>query len=133
VWTEAVGTERLTDEQVEAFLAGSDPNAAAIARAVRVKLLEVFPDAIETADGGELGLGLDRGYTGLVFTVAPQRGYVNVGVARGAALDDPAGLMEGRGRVHRHVKIRDAERLDDSDLDDLLRRAVAARRADVSS
>ena len=124
-----MGTERLTDEQVEEFLAGPDPYVAAMARAVRVKLLEVFPDAIETAEGGELGLGFDRGYKGLVFTVSPQRGYVNIGVARGAALDDPAGLMEGRGRVHRHVKIRDAEQLDDIDLDDLLRRAVAARRA----
>jgi hypothetical protein len=133
VWTEAVGTEQLTDEQVDEFLAGSDPNVAAMTRAVRVKLLEVFPDAIETAEGGELGLGFDRGYTGLVFTVSPQRGYVNIGVARGAALDDPAGLMEGRGRVHRHVKIRDAEQLDDTDLDDLLHRAVAARRADVAS
>ena len=129
VWTEAVGTERLTDEQVDEFLAGPDPYVAAMARAVRVKLLEVFPDAIETAEGGELGLGFDRGDTGLVFTVSPQRGYVNIGVARGAALDDPAGLMEGRGCVHRHVKIRDAEQLDDIDLDDLLRRAVAARRA----
>jgi hypothetical protein len=133
VWTEAVGTEQLTDEQVDEFLAGSDPDVAAMTRAVRVKLLEVFPDAIETAEGGELGLGFDRGYTGLVFTVSPQRGYVNIGVARGAALDDEAGLMEGRGRVHRHVKIRDAEQLDDTDLDDLLHRAVAARRADMVS
>jgi hypothetical protein len=133
VWTEAVGTEQLTDEQVDEFLAGSDPDVAAMTRAVRVKLLEVFPDAIETAEGGELGLGFDRGYKGLVFTVSPQRGYVNIGVARGAALDDEAGLMEGRGRVHRHVKIRDAERLDDTDLDDLLHRAVAARRADMVS
>ena len=128
-----MGTEQLTDEQVDEFLAGSDPDVAAMTRAVRVKLLEVFPDAIETAEGGELGLGFDRGYKGLVFTVSPQRGYVNIGVARGAALDDPAGLMEGRGRVHRHVKIRDAGQLDDTDLDDLLHRAVVARRADVSS
>ena len=133
VWTEAVETEQLTGEQLDEFLSGFNSDVAAMARALRVKLLEVFPDAIETAEGGELGLGFDRGYTGLVFTVSPQRGYVNVGVARGAALDDPAKLMEGRGRVHRHVKIREAEQLDDTALDDLLRRAVAARRADLAS
>jgi hypothetical protein len=125
----AVGAQRLTAEQVDEFLADADPEVAALARAVRVKLLGMFPDAIETAEGGELGLGFDRGYSGLVFTVSPQRGHVNVGVARGASLEDPAGLMEGRGRVHRHVKIRSAGQLDDAGLDDLFGRALAARRA----
>jgi hypothetical protein len=125
----AVGAQRLTAEQVDEFLADADPEVAALARAVRVKLLDIFPDAIETAEGGELGLGFDRGYSGLVFTVSPRRGHVNVGVVRGASLEDPAGLMEGRGRVHRHVKIRSAGQLDDTGLDDLLGRALAARRA----
>jgi hypothetical protein len=125
--------ERLSDDQMEEFLAGAQPEAAETARAVRVKLLGIFPDAIETAEGGELGLGFDRGYEGLVFTVSPQRGYVNLGVARGASLDDPAGLLEGRGRVHRHVKIRSVEELADARLDDLLGRAVAARRAQVAT
>ena len=125
--------DRLTDEQVDEFLRPADPDVAAITRAVRAKLLGMFPDAIETAEGGELGLGFDRGYAGLVFTVSPQRGYVNLGVARGASLDDPAGLMEGRGRVHRHVKIRDADQLDDVALGDLLGRALAARRVETGT
>ena len=125
--------DRLTDEQVDEFLRAADPDVAAITRAVRAKLLEVFPDAIETAEGGELGLGFDRGYAGLVFTVSPQRGYVNLGVARGASLDDPARLMEGRGRVHRHLKIRSTAQLDDAALDDLLGRALTARRTEAGT
>jgi hypothetical protein len=125
--------DRLTDEQVDSALGAAGPAVSATARAVRAKLLEVFPDAIETAEGGELGLGFDRGYAGLVFTVSPQRGYVNLGVARGASLDDPAGLMEGRGRVHRHVKIRDTDQLDDVALGDLLGRALAARRVETET
>ena len=119
--------DRLTDEQVDEFMRAADPDVAAITRAVRAMLLEVFPDAIETAEGGELGLGFDRGYAGLVFTVSPQRGYVNLGVARGASLEDPARLMEGRGRVHRHLKIRSTTQLDDAALDDLLGRALTTR------
>jgi len=34
--------DRLTDEQVDEFLRAADPDVAAIARAVRAKLLEVF-------------------------------------------------------------------------------------------
>jgi hypothetical protein len=127
-----VGADRLSDAQVEEFLSAVDPGVAATARTVRTKLLTLFPDAVETAEGGELGLGFDRGFKGLVFTVSPQRGYVNLGIANGAALDDPAGLMEGRGRVHRHVKVRRAGQLDDAGLVELLDRAVAARRAEAA-
>jgi hypothetical protein len=132
VWTVTVG-ERLTDEQLDEFLAGAALEVAATVRTVRVKLLAIFPDAVETAEGAELGLGFDRGYKGLVFTVSPQQGYVNLGVAHGASLDDPAGLLEGRGRVHRHVKIRNADQLEDASLDDLLGRAVAVRRAEMTT
>ena len=86
----------------------------------------MYPTAVETAEGGEIGLGSGTGYRGLVFTVSPQRGYVNVGIAGGASLDDPDNLLEGTGKVHRHFKIRSAEQLDDERVHTLLRRAVAA-------
>jgi hypothetical protein len=35
--------------------------------------------------------------------------HVNVGFFRGAALDDPAGLLEGAGKRMRHVKLRWAQ------------------------
>jgi hypothetical protein len=34
------------------------------------------------------------------------RAHVNVGFFYGAALDDPAGLLEGSGKRMRHVKLR---------------------------
>jgi len=34
------------------------------------------------------------------------RTHVNVGFFHGAALDDPAGLLEGAGKRMRHVKLR---------------------------
>jgi len=34
------------------------------------------------------------------------KGHVNVGFFNGAELADPAGLLEGRGRQMRHVKLR---------------------------
>jgi hypothetical protein len=52
-----------------------------------------------------------------------------VGVFSGASLDDPAGLLEGTGKVHRHVKIR-AESDHGDELRNLLTRALDRRRAD---
>ncbi len=67
-------------------------------------------------------------------------GYVNafkahaaVGFFHGAALDDPAGLLEGSGKAMRHVKLRPGEALDEDALGDLfaaayddIRRRLAA-------
>jgi hypothetical protein len=41
------------------------------------------------------------------------RSHVNVGFFRGAELADPKGLLEGTGKLMRHVKLRP-----DSDIDD---------------
>ena len=54
-------------------------------------------------------------------------GYVNafkahasVGFYHGAALADPAGLLEGEGKHMRHVKLRPGKKLNDKALGDLI-------------
>ncbi|HET9548142.1 MAG TPA: DUF1801 domain-containing protein [Desertimonas sp.] len=125
--THAPGSQ-LDDTAVASFLARFDDRVQQLARAALGALRAVLPDGIESAEGGEIGIGDAAGYKGLVFTVSPQSTYVNVGIAGGASLDDPAGLLEGTGKVHRHLKIRRADKLDDERVQALLRQAVAARR-----
>ena len=48
-------------------------------------------------------------------------------VPGGAGLPDPHGLLEGRGKVHRFVRIADAAELDRSELRELMRAQAAAR------
>ena len=38
--------------------------------------------------------------------------HVNVGFLRGAALDDPAGLLEGTGKRMRHDKLKPGSEVD---------------------
>jgi hypothetical protein len=119
----------LPDEQVDDFLTGRDHAVRTLALATRDVVLEIFPDAEETAEGNEFGYGFDSGYKGLVFTLSLTSAGVNLGVFGGASLDDPAGLLEGTGKVHRHVKIRAESDLGD-ELHNLLTRALDRRRAD---
>jgi Domain of unknown function (DU1801) len=118
----------LSEAEVASFLGRFDTQVQDLARAALSSLRSVLPGAIESAEGGEIGLGFAPGYRGLVFTISPQRTYVNVGVAGGASLDDPDNLLEGTGKVHRHLKFRTAEQLDDERVHALLCRAAAARR-----
>ena len=53
------------------------------------------------------------------------RAHVNVGFFRGAELADPEGLLEGTGRLMRHVKLRPAEAVDATALRGLIRTAYA--------
>jgi len=53
---------------------------------------------------------------------------VTLGIGHGADLPDPGGLMEGTGRVHRHVKLRRPEDVDRPGLRELLAAAMAQER-----
>jgi hypothetical protein len=114
---------------LDGFLAQFDDEAAAVAMAARAVVLQVFPEALETADGKDLGYGTSARYKGLVFVISPKRRAVNLGIARGATLPDPDGLMSGTGRVHRHVDLRSVEAAGDSALRRLLERALARHRS----
>jgi hypothetical protein len=119
--------DQLSADALSAFLAPHTRVARSLAQATRDVLLSIFPQAIETAEGKDLGYGFDRGYKGLVFTISLKHGGVNLGVASGASLDDPDHLLLGTGRVHRHIEILDAQQLKAPSLTALLQRAMAAR------
>jgi hypothetical protein len=55
------------------------------------------------------------------------RAHVNVGFFYGAALDDPAGLLEGTGKGMRHVELRWGQQVNAAALSEL----VAAAYRDI--
>jgi hypothetical protein len=96
-----------------------------LARAVFDALHRAFPDAVITADADGIGFGTGPGYKHLAFTLLPHSRHVTIGFARGTELPDPAGLLTGSGKVHRHVKIHTEQDLHRSELTDLMTTAVA--------
>jgi hypothetical protein len=111
-------------EAVDRLLATRDYGVAELTRRLIDLVAQVYPDAVVTVDGGDIGFGSGTGYKGLVFVVTPQAKHVTLGLAGGATLPDPVNLMEGTGRVHRHVKIRDAVDVARPALRDLMAAAV---------
>jgi len=59
--------------------------------------------------------------------------HVNVGFFQGAALPDPAGLLQGAGKRMRHVKLRWGEPLDEAALQTLIAAAYADMRRRVDA
>jgi hypothetical protein len=63
-----------------------------------------------------------------VFVIAPYRSHITLGIARGADLEDDLGLLEGSGKIHRHVKIRSIQEVENPDLNQLMTSALLTAR-----
>jgi len=102
-------------------------------RAITAELVALisasFPDAVQSKDGGDIGFGFTQGYKGLVFSISPQKEHVTLGVAQGAGLQESFPMLQGSGKVHRHVKITSLEGVSNPELKRLIRAALNAARA----
>lgn len=114
----------MTTHAAEQVLANCAEPVQPLARAVFEELHRVFPQAVITADSDSIGFGTGPGYKPLVFSVLPYSKHVTIGFSRGTELPDPAGLLEGSGKVHRHVKIRTEEDLRRPELGELFTAAL---------
>ena len=76
---------------------------------------ELLHDGHPTACIGDAAFGYVN-----VFTA-----HVNVGLFRGAELEDPDGILEGNGRFMRHVKIKPETEIDEKALREMLARAYS--------
>jgi hypothetical protein len=114
----------MTEDELVSFLARFDPNIRSIARQIRDLLLVHVPGAVETIDKENLGIGIAPGYKGLIFVITPQKMHVTLGIYDGAILPDPQGLLQGRGKRHRHLKIMSQTDLEVPGIQGLIEEAV---------
>lgn len=91
------------DEAVEAWFNARPDQLGAIAltwfelmRECGEDVRELLHDGHPTACVGEIAFGYVNAFSA----------HVNVGFFAGAELPDPAGILEGRGKFMRHVKLR---------------------------
>jgi hypothetical protein len=108
------------DPAVQAWLDGQPEILRAIARRWFERMRECGDDVVElmhdgcpTACVGDAGFGYVNTFTA----------HANVGFLRGSELPDARGLLEGTGKLGRHVKLRPGTPLDDSALEALVTEA----------
>ncbi|WP_248965167.1 DUF1801 domain-containing protein [Sphaerisporangium perillae] len=102
----------MPDAELDALLTAFEPEGREVARRACELVLSVLPGAVRTVGGGDVGYGgpgYEGGYKGLLFVVTPLRSAVRLGIAGGASLADPDGLMRGTGKVHRHIRLESRE------------------------
>ena len=120
----------MTDAGADAMLARCEAGVAAIAGAIRRRLLALLPGVEEEADpaANVIGYGYGAGYSNLICTLILSKKGVKLGFYRGATLPDPDRLLEGSGKVHRYVEIASPNSAEDGKLEQLILAAAAAYR-----
>jgi hypothetical protein len=118
------------DIDLQQFLEPYPPEISDLILRLRSLIMEVIPTAIVQIDPPSklIGYGIDKKMSGLICTIQPQKGYVNLGIYRGVDLPDPQGLLEGTGKIHRHVRVKSIASIDEPALRALLEAAARAKR-----
>lgn len=102
-----------------------------IASTLKEIILETCPDACEVVRLGDraatYGVGPKKMSEGYVY-ILPYQSWVNLGFYRGAALEDPHGLLEGTGKNLRHIKMRTVEDAGRPGVRALIRQAMEERK-----
>lgn len=97
-------------------IARVQPQHEALYLAVHALVLEAAPDVRHEVDlvDGALGYGARQyGYGGWgMAALQAHKGWVSLFFMEGVKLDDPDGVLEGSGKLLRHVKLRSLEALE---------------------
>jgi hypothetical protein len=112
------------------LIARYPPDVQTLARGARALVRELLPKVKESVDpsGPYITYGYDPGHEGVVSYLTVSQKGVKLGVARGASLHDPRGLLQGTGTSARHVVLKTPADLRTPGLRPLLRAALAAWR-----
>lgn len=111
------------------FLAPFDSRITALALATRRLVLEQAPLASELIYDAYNAVATGFGFTGrpseCFIHIAVYAKWVNLGFHRGAELDDPQRLLQGTGRLVRHIRIADPADLENPATRAFVKQAIA--------
>ena len=115
-----------TNKAIYDLLEPYSPETQKLALATRAFLLNVIPKAIEGVDTKAriIGYGFGTKYVDMICSLMPTKAGVTLGIAWATELADPQKLLEGTGKVHRHVKLQSKSDVNDPALRALLRAGI---------
>jgi hypothetical protein len=117
-----IGTNKAVADLLEPYSAETQK----LALATRELIFKVIPKTIEVVDlkARLIGYGFGTKYTDMICSLMPTKAGVTLGIGWATELPDPQKLLEGTGKVHRHVKLQSRSDVDDPALKALLKAGI---------
>jgi hypothetical protein len=130
-WGEKGDQMTSSESRVLSFLAEYPLAVQAIALELRLMILSTMPGVQETLDRSAriIGYGFGTGYGDMVCTIIPSKNGVKLGIVQGAELADESGLLQGSGKRHRYVPLKEPSELKKPGFKLLLVEALTAYKA----
>jgi hypothetical protein len=115
---------------VRELLAPCSPEVRSLALKARALVPDLILDAQEQIDAPAklLGYGFGPKYADTICVIMLAKAWVTLGIYRATELPDPDHLLEGTGKVHRHVKLKTEKDVESPALRALLEVALDAYR-----
>jgi hypothetical protein len=115
--------------QLDGFIAKYSPEVAKLGRAAIARLRKLLPAAhvliYDNYNALAVGFGPSDRSSEIVFSIAFYPRWVSLFFAKGVGLPDPHKRLQGSGSVVRHVVLTDIAVLDDPQIRELMRQALA--------
>ena len=118
------------------IVAGVSPHARELARQARALIQAVYPAVVEVPWPNQRVIGYGVGPKKMsehFCYLSVSKNHINVGFMYGAELPDPNQLLEGSGKLLRHVRISQPEELENLALRELLEAASKHRMPETPS
>ncbi|HRN72942.1 MAG TPA: DUF1801 domain-containing protein [Ginsengibacter sp.] len=118
------------NKEFELAINGFSEEVKHLAREVRKLIYSIYPGVVEVVwvRQQNVGFGTGKKKNSEHFCwLMPASKHVTLGFNYGAELPDPHGLLEGSGKLFRHVKVKSLVQLQNKDLIDLLTYATTYR------
>ncbi|QLF94718.1 DUF1801 domain-containing protein [Pseudomonas sp. ABC1] len=112
----------MTDERIETLLEDIrllDEERFQMAQALRQRILALSPTIREEVKYGGLLFSVDKPFCG-IFSYAR---HLSIEFSAGAALQDEHGLLEGQGKLRRHIKLSSLQDMRDKPVGAYLEQA----------
>jgi hypothetical protein len=120
--------EPSAEVQLAGFLAKYPPEIEALAKAIRAKLRAQHSGAIELVydnyNALAIGYAPSEKASEAIFSIALYPRWVSLFFLQAKGLRDPDGLLQGSGRVVRHIVLKRPDDLDLPAVRDLMQQAV---------
>ena len=119
-----------SDQDFQRIISDYPEEIQTLSLQVRSKIFHILPQTIEVVWERQKIAGYGTGpkkMTEHFSWIQPAKKHVTLGFNYGAELPDPNALLEGTGKMFRHVKVRSQLQLEDQALTDLLTYATSHR------
>jgi hypothetical protein len=107
---------RSPEKQLDGFINKYSPEIRALARAALAKMRARLPGAIELVydnyNALAVGFSPTEGASDAIFSIALWPRWVSLFFLQAQGLPDPSHLLQGSGKVARHIVLENAEDLD---------------------